>query len=302
MAVTKTDWSKPASDPVNRGQSAAAQRYQAMADYYTPNGGTGTVYAGGSPAMRVGGGGTGREATEQIRRELEAQAILDAEARMAAMPARGPAIDPVMANAALAATQLNLSQAPTYGAIAPMLSGVPLSAAAQRYARMPTSGGYPSYLGNVLTEVGALNNRGFAGGLMRNIVDSGRPFDPVFDMSREPGQRLRGMYTTSSFLGVPVTTYTGLDNPDAPQVEERDEVVPTVTDPVTMEQKCPDGYIFDEDLQACRLATTAPVMQPLEPRTPTRTYSLLDQAPTGLLEFQRRYGLPQQQTDFSLLT
>jgi len=55
-------------------------------------------------------------------------------------------------------------------------------------------------------------------------------------------------------------------------------------------------------LQACRLDTSAPVMQPLEPRTPTRTYSLLDQAPDGLLEFQRRYGLPQQQMDFSLLT
>jgi len=80
------------------------------------------------------------------------------------------------------------------------------------------------------------------------------------------------------------------------------EIVGTVQDPMTGEQKCPDGYIFDEDLQACRLDTTAPVMQPLEPRMPTRTYGLLDQAPTGLLEFQRRYGLPQQQMDFSLLT
>jgi hypothetical protein len=75
-----------------------------------------------------------------------------------------------------------------------------------------------------------------------------------------------------------------------------------VTDALTGEQRCPDGYIFDEDLQACRLETTAPVAKALEQRTPTRTYSLLDQAPDGLLEFQRRYGLPQQQMDFSLLT
>jgi hypothetical protein len=79
------------------------------------------------------------------------------------------------------------------------------------------------------------------------------------------------------------------------------EVVAPVAD-VTGQPRCPEGYIFDEDLQACRLDTSAPVMQPLEQRTPTRTYSLLDQAPDGLLEFQRRYGLPQQQMDFSLLT
>jgi hypothetical protein len=79
-------------------------------------------------------------------------------------------------------------------------------------------------------------------------------------------------------------------------------VVAPVTDALTGEQRCPEGYIFDEDLQACRLDTTAPVAKALEQREPTRTYSLLDQAPDGLLEFQRRYGLPQQQMDFSLLT
>lgn len=86
------------------------------------------------------------------------------------------------------------------------------------------------------------------------------------------------------------------------EAEEREGFVPPVIDPVTDEKKCPEGYIFDEDLQACRLDTTAPIAKALEQRTPTRTYSLLDQAPDGLLEFQRRYGLPQQQMDFSLLT
>jgi hypothetical protein len=79
-------------------------------------------------------------------------------------------------------------------------------------------------------------------------------------------------------------------------------VVAPVADALTGEQRCPEGYIFDEDLQACRLDTPAPVAKALEQREPTRTYSLLDQAPDGLLEFQRRYGLPQQQMDFSLLT
>ena len=128
---------------------------------------------------------------------------------------------------------------------------------------------------------------------------------PVMD----PTGRVRGTLSTGPlfggvvYSGVPIPGYEGeYAELIAPQVEERDEVVPTVTDPVTMQQKCPDGYIFDEDLQACRLETTAPVAAPLEPRAPTRTYSLLDQAPTGLLEFQRRYGLPQQQMGFSLLT
>ena len=130
-------------------------------------------------------------------------------------------------------------------------------------------------------------------------------YRPVF-----VGDQLYGSFGEGPFGGM---VYTGRTLPDEVAAEygipgynlpgtDDEEVVPTVTDPVTMKQKCPDGYIFDEDLQACRLETTAPVAAPLEPRSPTRTYSLLDQAPDGLLEFQRRYGLPQQQMDFSLLT
>lgn len=132
---------------------------------------------------------------------------------------------------------------------------------------------------------------------------------PVMD----PTGRVRGTLSTGPFGGV---VYSGMripgydgeyaeliaPPPPPPAGEGGSEVVGTVQDPLTGQQKCPDGYIFDEDLQACRLETTAPVAAPLEPRAPTRTYSLLDQAPDGLLDFQRRYGLPQQQMDFSLLT
>ena len=129
-------------------------------------------------------------------------------------------------------------------------------------------------------------------------------YRPVF-----VGDQLYGSFGEGLFGG---QVYTGRTLPDEVAAEygipgynmpsTDDDVVPTVTDPVTMEQKCPDGYIFDEDLQACRLATTAPVAQPLEARPAAPTYSLLGQAPDGLLDFQRRYGLPQQQMDFSLLT
>ena len=61
--------------------------------------------------------------------------------------------------------------------------------------------------------------------------------------------------------------------------------------------QCPDGYIFDEDLQACRLDTGA--IQPADYTAP-QTYGmmgLLDIAPSGLLEFGQRFGLPP--VDFS---
>lgn len=60
--------------------------------------------------------------------------------------------------------------------------------------------------------------------------------------------------------------------------------------PVTGE--CPDGYIFDEDLQACRLDTG--VAERVDYTAP-QTYGmmgLLDTAPSGLLEFGQRFGLP----------
>ena len=55
MAVSKKDWSKPASDPVNRGggggmtqgQRAAAERYAASAAQYRPSTASGGVF--GSP-------------------------------------------------------------------------------------------------------------------------------------------------------------------------------------------------------------------------------------------------------------
>jgi hypothetical protein len=56
--------------------------------------------------------------------------------------------------------------------------------------------------------------------------------------------------------------------------------------------QCPDGYIFDEDLQACRLDTG--VAERVDYTAP-QTYGmmgLLDTTPSGLLEFGQRFGLP----------
>lgn len=290
MAVTKTDWSKPASDPVNRGQSAAAARYQAMADYYTPNGGAGTVYAGGSPVLSVGGdsGGDGSAAAAAVQAMIDEQIARKQaeEAQRQAMLVGTPAMgftDQMMAGG----LSPGLLQA-RYGVNAPAVS---------QYLGKTIPGG----LGQA-----ALGMLGFKTAQQHLATGTGQP---VLDASGQVrGTLSTGPFGSVVYSGARIPGYEGeyaelIAPPPAPPLGEGgSEVVGTVTDPMTGQEKCPEGYIFDEDLQACRLDTSAPVATPLEPRAPIRTYSLLDQAPTGLLEFQRRYGLPQQQMDFSLLT
>jgi len=61
-----------------------------------------------------------------------------------------------------------------------------------------------------------------------------------------------------------VTTYTGLDqnpyNEDRSSMDSgnNDQVVAPTRNPVSGQPICPDGYRFDDDLQACRLDTTRP--------------------------------------------
>jgi hypothetical protein len=63
----------------------------------------------------------------------------------------------------------------------------------------------------------------------------------------------------------------------------------TAPDPQTGE--CDPGYIFDEDLQACRLDTGVSASVDFGADVPTYArMGLLDVAPTGLLEFGQRFG------------
>jgi hypothetical protein len=97
---------------------------------------------------------------------------------------------------------------------------------------------------------------------------------------------LRGVYTGFGRMGDRM----------GPQGDGR-EVVQAQTNPVTGEQnQCPDGYIFDEDLQACRVSAglpsgfgTVPDTGPYQPGTYARM-GLLDVAPTGLEQFASTYG------------
>jgi len=120
-----------------------------------------------------------------------------------------------------------------------------------------------------------------------------------------PGMGLLGQgidALTNLVLGPPKTfedllargAYTGMNAPDmSGGRDDREEVKPV--DPVT--GQCDAGYIFDEDLQACRLDTRAGAgagggVGSVVPPTlgGYARMGLLDVAPTGLPQFQQQYG------------
>ena len=90
-------------------------------------------------------------------------------------------------------------------------------------------------------------------------------------------------YETAQEYGIP-----GYFPPE--EGDGQPEIVSTVQDPATGQEKCPEGYIFDEDLQACR---KKPMERAAVDTTPGERYirtGLLDVAPEGLMGFQERYG------------
>ena len=79
----------------------------------------------------------------------------------------------------------------------------------------------------------------------------------------------------------PNENYGGGDGPE-PEVK-----------PVNPETgQCDEGYMFDEDMQACRLAPVAMAERQAagQPGAAYARMGLLDQVPTGLPQFQQRYG------------
>ena len=75
----------------------------------------------------------------------------------------------------------------------------------------------------------------------------------VFTYDNDPMGDVRGYSDFGPFGQTQV--YTGFGgNPFAPP-EVRDETTPPVTNPLTGTSRCPDGFIFDDDLQACRRKT-----------------------------------------------
>lgn len=116
---------------------------------------------------------------------------------------------------------------------------------------------------------------------------------PAFDMTG----KVQGAYSPGLFgIG---EVYTG-NRPYDSKFDDgsgRDDTVPPVTNPNTGEAQCPDGYVFDADLQACRLDTALQNVGgtvggtgfDYEPGTYARM-GLLDVAPEDLGGFASNYG------------
>ena len=98
-------------------------------------------------------------------------------------------------------------------------------------------------------------------------------------------------------LGMGFTVRTGDDLTSKFDDGKGSDTVPPVYNPTTGESQCPDGYVFDADLQACRLDTTLQNVGDTvggdgftyEPGTYARM-GLLDVAPEDLGGFASTYG------------
>ena len=140
-------------------------------------------------------------------------------------------------------------------------------------------------------EVRNLDNRGLLGSAIASGI--GNDGVPNFDASFPAGSQIRGV-TTTNFVDlpvvgtVPISTYTGLDNPNAPADTSSDDndVVPPVANPMTGTSQCPDGYTFDEDLQACRRMTKRELQSDADSSTASGDMfyrrTSLDDAPANL--------------------
>jgi len=97
-------------------------------------------------------------------------------------------------------------------------------------------------------------------------------------VTRDAMGNVTGSFNNAPMFGLPflpnVTTYTGLNsgNPfgdptiGGDDSGNNEQVVAPTRHPVSGQQVCPDGYRYDDDLQACRLDTSSPNM-PTNPNT-----------------------------------
>jgi len=199
-----------------------------------------------------------------------------------------PAVDPATAfRAQEAARSMGLNQRQAgFDAYQAMLSDAAAAAQSNIAAASPGFFGAPTrfmnerFLEGFGSRMGGRDSEAY-----QLYLSDPNLFSPVYDTAG----RLTGYRDERGRL-------TGRD-PIAEEEERRmrqgdgePEITGTVTDPATGEEKCPDGYIFDEDLQACR---KKPMERTTVDTTPGERFvrsGLLDVAPEGLMGFQERYG------------
>lgn len=161
-------------------------------------------------------------------------------------------------------------------------------------------GAMPGYMRNVYDKVGAYNFEFGPKGRVTGLY--GPPGGSPFPMANIFGKGIVSL--TDMLLGPPMTeddlamrsVYTGFGEGSQPDGGRDGGPEPEIK-PVNPETgQCDAGYMFDEDMQACRLDTGfASGGQPdggvmAQPGDAYARMGLLDEAPTGLPEFQQQYG------------
>lgn len=147
--------------------------------------------------------------------------------------------------------------------------------------------GIPGPFGSALGFLGNTNLRNIAGGIGAGGRAFFGPQGQIQGVFNKGPFGLGEVYTGNVVEGYPETGYNAGGRDGGPE-----EVKPV--NPET--GQCDAGYMFDEDMQACRLdtgfasggQTGGGVMA--QPGDAYARMGLLDQAPTGLPEFQQQYG------------
>ena len=133
----------------------------------------------------------------------------------------------------------------------------------------PTTGQTTTYSPTQVPSLEMMGKVGFDPFGIQNKVNAQITLDDLMGrMSRttkDSKGNVNGVFGTAPAFGLgfmpDVTTYTGLsDNPYGDDMSysgaDNDPIVPATRNPVSGQSVCPDGYRFDDDLQACRLDTS----------------------------------------------
>lgn len=166
-------------------------------------------------------------------------------------------------------------------------------------------GAMPGYMRNIYDKTGAYNFEFGPKGRVTGLY--GPPGGSPFPMANIFGKGIVSL--TDMLLGPPMTeddlamrsVYTGFGEGSQPDGGRDGGLEPEIK-PVNPETgQCDAGYMFDEDMQACRLDTGGVVGggvtgDTFAPGAYARM-GLLDVAPTGLPGFSEQYGIPSQDFD-----
>ena len=263
---------------------------------------SGSSSSGSSSSGADGGGGANDDSYDD--EAFSSVSVSEAKRSAAAAAARanlaesiaqsgGGTMDNPMANSAM--TAADFAFAPnTYDLTSQAINNLGVARGGPRSLAGLTRAQYgamPSYMQNVYDKVGAYN---FEFGPKGRVTGLYGPPADIF------GKGIVGL--TNMFLGPPMTeddlamrsVYTGFGEGSQPDGGRDGDPRPEVA-PVNPETgQCDEGYMFDEDMQACRLDTGfTSGGQPGGFAPESGAYArmgLLDVAPTGLPEFQQRYG------------